>query len=75
MGKVLRITLVRSPIGSKSYQKETLKALGLKRVSQSVLREDSPSLQGMLRTVHHLVQVEEVMEGVFTPPGASSERQ
>ncbi|MFN3974999.1 MAG: 50S ribosomal protein L30 [Dehalococcoidia bacterium] len=62
MATVLRITLVRSPIGSKAYQKETLKALGLRRVSQSVLREDSPSLQGMLRTVSHLVHVEEVQE-------------
>lgn len=68
MGKIVRITLVHSPIGSKAYQKAALKTLGLRRVSQSVLREDSPALQGLLRTVQHLVRVEEVPQtaGVST---------
>lgn len=73
MATVLRITLVRSPINSKAYQKETLKALGLRRMSQSVLREDSPSLRGMLRTVSHLVRVEEVQEEASSPAAALTE--
>jgi large subunit ribosomal protein L30 len=62
MGRVLRITLVRSPIGSKAYHKDALKTLGLRRLSQSVVREDSPSLRGLLHAVAHLVRVEEVPE-------------
>ncbi|MCS7207742.1 MAG: 50S ribosomal protein L30 [Dehalococcoidia bacterium] len=68
MGKVLRITLVRSPIGSKAYHKKTLETLGLRRLSQSVLREDSPSLQGLLHTVRHLVRVEEMPEEPSAKP-------
>ena len=55
----LQITLVRSPIGYSKRQKATLKALGLKKLNQSVTQKDSDVLQGMLDKVSHLVIVEE----------------
>lgn len=55
----LRITLVKSGIGYADDQKKTLKALGFKRLNQSVVQEDSPSVRGMIIKVRHLVRVEE----------------
>ena len=55
----LQITLVRSPIGYSKRQKATLKALGLKKLNQSVTHNDNEVLQGMLDKVSHLVIVEE----------------
>ncbi|MGC9347808.1 MAG: 50S ribosomal protein L30 [Anaerolineae bacterium] len=60
MAKKLRITLVRSPIGYSRRQKRTVKALGLRKMSQSVEQPDSPSVRGMVSTVSHLVEVEEI---------------
>jgi len=57
--KVLRITLVRSPIGYPVRQKETVRALGLSRMHQTVEQLDSPTLRGMIAKVSHLVEVEE----------------
>lgn len=57
--KVLRITLMRSPIGYPVRQKETLRALGLRRLHQTVEQLDSPTLRGMIDKVSHLVEVEE----------------
>jgi large subunit ribosomal protein L30 len=57
--KVLRITLKRSGIGCPRRQRETLRGLGLTRVGKTTLRHDSPALQGMLRKVHHLIEVHE----------------
>ncbi len=54
----LQITLVRSPIGYSKRQKATLKALGLKKLHQSVTHKDNEVLQGMLDKVSHLVIVE-----------------
>jgi len=59
-GKVLRITLVRSPIGNTQRHKETVRSLGLRKINQSVERPDTPSLRGMLLLVNHLVRIEEV---------------
>ena len=59
-GKMLRITLVKSPIGYNRRQKETVKSLGLRRMSQSVLIGDAPQIRGMIAKVSHLVKVEEV---------------
>lgn len=59
-GKTLRITLVRSPIGNTQRHKATVRALGLRRVNQSVEHTDGPVLQGMLYKIAHLVEVEEV---------------
>ena len=59
-GNVLRVTLVKSPIGYKKDQKATVRALGLRRMNQTVEHEDSPAIRGMIDKVHHLVNVEEV---------------
>ena len=56
----LRVTLVKSGIGYAEDQKKTLKALGLGRLNQSVIHEDSSSLRGMIIKVRHLVKVEAV---------------
>ncbi|MFB9834936.1 50S ribosomal protein L30 [Actinoallomurus acaciae] len=56
----LKITQVKSQIGGKQYQRDTLRTLGLKRIGQSVVREDRPEVLGMIQTVRHLVTVEEV---------------
>lgn len=58
--KAIRVTLVRSPIGYTERQKATVRALGLRRMHQTVEHMDSPSLRGMLAKVSHLVDVEEV---------------
>lgn len=57
--KTIRVTLVRSPIGYTKDQKETAKALGLRRLHQTIEHKDSPALRGMIRKIIHLVQVEE----------------
>jgi large subunit ribosomal protein L30 len=59
MGR-LRVTQVRSDIGSKRNQRETLRTLGLKRINDVVVKEDRPEIRGMIFTVKHLVQFEEV---------------
>ena len=56
---VLRVTLVKSPIGYTQRQKDTVRALGLRRMNQTVEHGDSPVIRGMIAKVSHLVQVEE----------------
>jgi large subunit ribosomal protein L30 len=56
----VKVTQVRSAIGTKRNQRETLRTLGLRKIRQSVVREDSASVRGMIATVRHLVTVEEV---------------
>jgi large subunit ribosomal protein L30 len=56
----LKITQIRSGIGNKKNQRETLRTLGLKRVHDVVVKEDRPEIRGMVHTVTHLVTVEEV---------------
>ena len=56
----LKITQTRSPIGGTHSQRETLRTLGLKRMRDVVVKEDRPEIRGMVRTVSHLVSVEEV---------------
>ncbi len=56
----LRVTQIRSTIGTKKNQRETLRSLGLKRIHDVVIREDRPEFRGMVDTVSHLVTVEEV---------------
>ena len=58
--KDLRVTLVRSPIGYSERQKRTVKALGLRRLNQSVEHVDRPEVRGMIERVRHLLQVEEL---------------
>ena len=55
----LRITWVKSGIGYNEVQKRTLKALGFKRLNQTVTHDDRSSIQGMINKVKHLVKVEE----------------
>ncbi len=55
----LRVTLVKSGIGYGQDQKRTLKALGFRRLNQSVVHEDSSSIRGMITKVRHLIKVEE----------------
>lgn len=52
----IRIKQIRSSIGKKPNQKATLKALGLKRINDVVVKEDNPSLRGMIKVVSHLVE-------------------
>ena len=59
--KVVRVTLVKSAIGYDYHQKRTVRALGLRRMLQTVEHVDSPALRGMLAKVLHLVEVEEVV--------------
>jgi large subunit ribosomal protein L30 len=56
----LRITQIRSSIGSKPKQRGTLRALGLRRINHTVEHPDKPEVRGMLARVPHLVRVEEV---------------
>lgn len=61
-GKLLKLTLVKSPIGYNKKQKDTVKALGLGRMGRSVLIGDAPQVRGMINKVSHLIEVEEVDE-------------
>ena len=53
----IKIKQIKSKIGAPADQKRTLAALGLHKISQVVEKEDSPSLRGLIRKVHHLVTV------------------
>ena len=55
----LKITLVKSTIGCLKNQRDTVKALGLKKLRSSVVKEDNAAIRGMIFTVKHLVKVEE----------------
>ncbi len=56
----LKVTQLRSVIGAKQNQRETLRSLGLKRINDVVVKEDRPEFRGMIHTVVHMVRVEEV---------------
>ncbi|QOR69966.1 50S ribosomal protein L30 [Ruania alkalisoli] len=56
----LKVTQKKSAIGGKQNQRDTLRSLGLKRIGDSVVKEDRPEVRGMVTTVAHLVTVEEV---------------
>ena len=60
MEKMLRIKLVRSPIGYSIRQKRTVQALGLRKLQQVVERPDNPAVRGMVTRISHLLHVEEV---------------
>jgi len=57
--KILKITLIKSPIGYSKRQKGTVSALGLKKVNQTVEQKDTPVIRGMIAKISHLVKVEE----------------
>jgi large subunit ribosomal protein L30 len=56
----LKVTQLKSEIGGKQNQRDTLRSLGLKRIGDTVVKEDLPEIRGMVNTVRHLVSVEEV---------------
>ncbi len=58
--KTVKVTLVRSLIGRKPNQKKTAKALGLRKINQTVEKTLNPAVEGMIKTISHLVKVEEV---------------
>jgi len=59
MAKKIKVTLVRSVIGQKPEKRATVRSLGLKKISSSVVHEATPSVLGMVDSVAHLVKVEE----------------
>ena len=54
----LKITQVRGIIGARWKQRESLRTLGLRGIRKSVIRDDNPQTRGLLKAVHHLVEVE-----------------
>jgi large subunit ribosomal protein L30 len=60
--KILRITLVRSPLGNTQRHKDTVRSLGLRKMHQTVELVDSPQLRGMVAKVAHMVLVEEMAQ-------------
>ena len=56
----VKVTQTKSVIGGTRGQRETMRTLGLRRIGDSVTREDTPAVRGMIKTVAHLVTVEEV---------------
>ena len=58
--KRVKITLVKSVIGSLPEQRRTVKALGLKKIGSSIEHSVNPAIKGMIRAVAHLVKVEEM---------------
>ena len=59
---MLKVTQVKSTIGTKHNQRESLRSLGLKRIHQSVLVQDTPLVRGYIKTAPHLLTVEEVSD-------------
>ena len=57
--KKLRVTYVKSAIGYSERHKATIRALGFRRLHQTISHDDTPVLRGMLAKVNHLVRVEE----------------
>jgi large subunit ribosomal protein L30 len=59
-GARVKLTQIGSPIGRQSYQRDTLKGLGLNKLNRSRVLEDTPAVRGMIENVKHLVRVEPV---------------
>lgn len=59
MAKKLLITLVKSPLARKPKHRRTVKALGLKKIGQTVEHNDTPEIRGMANSVSYLLNVEE----------------
>lgn len=60
MAKQLKITLKKGLVGSTQVQKDNVHSLGLRKINQTVIREDTPVYRGMANKVRHLVTVEEI---------------
>jgi len=59
----LKVTLVKSVIGSNQKQRATVRGLGLRKINQTRILNNTPAIRGMVKKVIHLVTVEEVVEG------------
>jgi large subunit ribosomal protein L30 len=59
MAKKIQITLVRSPLTCKPKHRRTVKALGLKKIGQTVIHDDTDVIRGMANTIDYLVNIEE----------------
>lgn len=59
MDKEIKITQVRSIIGRIPAHRRTVRALGLRRIGHTVVKQDSPAIRGMINSVNYLLQVEE----------------
>jgi len=62
--KHIRITLLRSTLGTSLKHKATVRALGLRHIRQAVIQADTPQIRGMLAKVGHLVKIEEAQSPV-----------
>jgi large subunit ribosomal protein L30 len=69
----LKITQVRSSIGARWRQRESLRTLGLRKIRQSVVREDNAQTRGLIAAVNHLVEVEPA-EGAADKPRARARK-
>lgn len=58
--KTLKVTQIKSAIGTPQDQKDTVRALGLKRINHTVEQVDNPTVRGMIFKVKHLIKVEEL---------------
>jgi large subunit ribosomal protein L30 len=63
MSSRLKVTLKKGVVGRPEDQRGTVRALGLKRIGHSVVKEDRPEIRGMIFKVKHLVEVEEISQG------------
>ena len=71
---MLRIKLVKSPIGNTASNRATVKALGLRKMQQVVEKEDTPSIRGMIHKVKHMLLVEEV-DSAAPAPASKTKRK
>ena len=69
---MLKVKLIRSPIGCTERQQSTVRGLGLRKVRQERLLENTPSVRGMVKAVIHLVEVSEV-DGAAADGGLTSQ--
>ena len=60
--QTVKIQLVRSPIGCQESHRATVRGLGLRKLNSTVVREDTPTVRGMIFKVRHLVTVHEIAE-------------
>ena len=58
--KKIKITQIKSAIGYRCQAKDTLKALGIKKMNGSVVKVVSPAIQGMITSINHLLKVEDI---------------
>ena len=60
MAEQIKVTLIRSSIGSRKNQMENLKGLGLRKVNSNSILENTSSVRGMIRKVQHLVRIDTI---------------